>query len=70
MREGDLIVITNSPWNERCLFGYANGDLAIVLEVFPYPSEISLPSIRVFVFVSEKIVIIPFLYVTKLGDRK
>ena len=70
VREGDLITIAKSPWDERCLFGYANGDLAIVLEIFPYPSEISLPSMRVFVFVSEKTVTIPLLYATKLGDRE
>jgi len=68
MRAGDLITIAKSPWDERCLFGYKNGDLAIVLEVFPYPDSISLPSVRVFVFDSEKIVTIPTLYTTKLGD--
>ena len=45
-----------------------NGDLGIVLEVFPYPEQISLPSIRVFIFVSEKIVTIPILYATKSGE--
>ena len=68
MSPGDLITIAKSPWDERMLFGYKNGDLAIVLEVFPYPREISLPSIRVFVFVSEKIVTIPTLYATKIGE--
>lgn len=70
MREGDLITIAKSPWDKRSLFGYKNGDLAIILEIFPYPDQISLPSMRVFVFVSEKIVTIPLLYATKLGDRK
>jgi hypothetical protein len=68
MNEGDLVIIAKSPWDERCLFGYQNGDLAIVLEIFPYANQISLPSIRVFVFASEKIVTIPILYATKLGD--
>lgn len=68
MNEGDLVTIAKSPWDERCLFGYQNGDLAIVLEIFPYPNQISLPSIRVFVFASEKIVTIPILYTKKLGD--
>ena len=68
MNPGDLITIAKSPWDRRALFGYKNGDVAIVLEVFPYPSEISLPSIRVFVFVSEKIITIPLLYAAKIGD--
>ena len=61
-------MITNSPWNKRSLFGYKNGDLAIVLEIFPYPNQISLPSVRVFIFASEKIVTIPTLYVKKAGE--
>ena len=68
MKKGDLITIAKSPWDERSLFGYKNGDLAIVLEVFPYPNNISLPSMRVFVFTSEKNVTIPLLYATKIGD--
>ena len=68
MKAGDLITIAKSPWDRRALFGYKNGDVAIVLEVFPYPTQISLPSIRVFVFVSEKIITIPLLYATKIGD--
>ncbi len=68
MKAGDLITIAKSPWDRRALFGYKNGDVALVLEVFPYPSEISLPSIRVFVFVSEKIITIPTLYATKIGE--
>lgn len=68
MNPGDLITIAKSPWDRRALFGYKNGDIAIVLEMFPYPTEISLPSIRVFVFVSEKIITIPLLYATKIGD--
>lgn len=68
MKEGDLITIAKSPWDRRALFGYKNGDVAIVLEVLPYPTQISLPSIRVFVFVSEKIITIPLLYATKIGD--
>jgi len=68
MTKGDLITIAKSPWDERCIFGYQNGDLAIVLEVFPYPDSISLPSVRVFVFISEKIITIPTLYAKKLGE--
>tara|TARA_Y100000992_G_C21143999_1_gene432799 strand:+ start:120 stop:326 length:207 start_codon:yes stop_codon:yes gene_type:complete len=68
MNPGDLITIAKSPWDRRALFGYKNGDVAIILEVFPYPTQISLPSIRVFVFVSEKIITIPLLYATKIGD--
>lgn len=68
MKTGDLITIAKSPWDRRALFGYKNGDLAIILEVFPYPDQISLPSVRVYVFLSEKIVTIPTLYVTKIGD--
>ena len=68
MKKGDLITITKSPWDERSLFGYQNGDLAIVLEIFPYPNQISLPSVRVFIFASEKIVTIPTLYVKKAGE--
>ena len=68
MSEGDLVTIAKSPWDRRCLFGYKNGDLAIILEIFPYPDQISLPSMRVFVFASEKIVTIPILYTKKLGD--
>ena len=64
MKKGDLITISKSPWDERALFGYKNGDVAIVLEVFPYPNEISLPSVKVFIFASEKIVTIPILYIT------
>jgi hypothetical protein len=68
MQRGDLITISKSPWDIRALFGYKNGDLAMVLEVFPYPNHISLPSVRVFVFVSEKIVTIPTLYIAELGE--
>ena len=68
MKEGDLITIAKSPWDRRALFGYKNGDIALVLEVFPYPNQISLPSIRVFVFVSEKIITIPILYAKKIGE--
>jgi hypothetical protein len=68
MKAGDLITIAKSPWDRRALFGYKNGDLAIILEVFPYPDQISLPSVRVYVFLSEKIVTIPTLYATKIGD--
>lgn len=68
MNQGDLITIAKSPWDKRSLFGYKNGDIAIVLEVFPYPDELSLPSMRVFVFVSEKIITIPILYATKIGE--
>jgi len=71
MKIGDLITISKSPWDVRSLFGYRNGDLAIVLEVFPYVNQINepgLPSVRVFIFASEKIVIIPMLYVDKTGE--
>lgn len=68
MKKGDLITIFSSPWNERSLFGYKNGDVAMVLEIFPYPNEISLPSVRVFVFISEKIVTIPILYAQQIGE--
>lgn len=68
MKAGDLITIAKSPWDRRALFGYKNGDLAIILEVFPYPDQISLPSVKVYVFLSEKIVTIPTLYATKIGD--
>lgn len=68
MKEGDLIAIAKSPWDKRSLFGYKNGDIGIVLEVFPYPDELSLPSMRVFVFVSEKIITIPILYAIKIGE--
>lgn len=68
MKKGDLITIAKSPWDERSLFGYQNGDLGIVLEIFPYPNQISLPSIRVFIFASEKIVTIPILYIERIGE--
>ena len=68
MKEGDLITISKSPWDRRALFGYKNGDVALVLEVFSYPSQISLPSLRVFVFVSEKTITIPLIYASKIGD--
>jgi hypothetical protein len=68
MRKGDLITIAKSPWDERSLFGYKNGDLGMILEVFPYPNQISLPSIRVFVFAFEKIVTIPILYIERIGE--
>lgn len=68
MKKGDLITIYSSPWDKRSLFGYKNGDLAMVLEVFPYPNEISLPSVRVFIFASEKIVTIPILYIQRIGE--
>tara|TARA_R100001509_G_scaffold77334_1_gene43299 strand:+ start:657 stop:863 length:207 start_codon:yes stop_codon:yes gene_type:complete len=68
MSRGDLITIAKSPWDKRLLFGYKNGDLAIILEVSPTPPTISLPSIKVFVFASEKTVTIPRMYATKLGD--
>ena len=65
MERGDLITIAKSPWDRRALFGYKNGDLAIVLEVDPAPNQISLESIRVYVFASDKTVTIPTLYATK-----
>tara|TARA_Y100001972_G_scaffold65930_1_gene80316 strand:- start:318 stop:524 length:207 start_codon:yes stop_codon:yes gene_type:complete len=68
MKQGDLIIITRSPWDTRALFGYKNGDVAMILEVFPYPTQISLPSLRVFIFASEKIITIPLIYATDLGD--
>jgi hypothetical protein len=68
MKQGDLITISKSPWDRRALFGYKNGDLAIILEVFPEPAQISLPSVRVYVFASEKTVTIPTLYATKIGE--
>ena len=68
MKAGDLVIISRSPWDRRALFGYKNGDVALVLEVFPYPTEISLPSLRVFIFASEKIITIPLIYATNLGD--
>jgi len=68
MEIGDLIIISKSPWDIRSLFGYKNGDLAMVLEIFPYPMHISLPSVRVFIFASEKIVVIPTLYIAKAGE--
>jgi hypothetical protein len=68
MRKGDLITITNSPWDKRSLFGYKNGDIGMILEIFPYPNQISLPSVRVFIFISEKVVTIPLLYITKTGE--
>jgi hypothetical protein len=68
MRKGDLITIAKSPWDERSLFGYKNGDLGMILEVFPHPNQISLPSIRVFIFASEKIVTIPILYIERIGE--
>jgi hypothetical protein len=68
MQAGDLIMIGSCPWDVRSMFGYRNGDIALVLEVFPYPSEITLPSVRVFIFISEKIVTIPMLYAEKIGE--
>jgi len=63
MEIGDLVTISKCPWDQRSLFGYKNGDLAMVLGIFPYPHDISLPSIKVFIFASEKIVTIPILYI-------
>jgi len=40
----------------------------MILEVFPHPNQISLPSIRVFIFASEKIVTIPTLYIERIGE--
>ena len=67
MEVGDLITISKSPWDIRALFGYKNGDLAMVLEIFPYPDQISMPSVRVFIFASEKIVTIPTIYISEIG---
>ncbi len=68
MTAGDLIQISKSPWDMTSMFGYRNGDLAIVLKVMPQPHGHSLPSIRVFVFTSEKTVTIPTMYATKIGE--
>ena len=64
----DLIQISRSPWDMTSMFGYRNGDLGIVLSVFPEPHGHALPSIRVFIFISEKIVTIPTMYATKIGE--
>ena len=68
MKIGDLITIDRCPWDARFLFGYKNGDLAIILDDQPYRGQVSLESIRVYVFASEKTVTIPTLYATKIGE--
>ena len=68
MEKGDLILISNTPWNKRSLFGYQNGDLALIIQVKPFPNQISLPSIIVYVFATDKTVTIPILYAKKIGE--
>jgi len=68
MRKGDLVIIISSPWEKRSLFGYENGDVAVVLETFPYPDSMSLPSVRIYVFTSSITVTVPILYVEKIGE--
>ena len=34
MEIGDLIILVNSPFHEKNIFGYANGDLGVIKEVF------------------------------------
>jgi len=68
MEVGDLIIISKSPWERRVLFGYKNGDVAMVLQIHPISTHFSLPSVRVYVFASNKTVTIPILYITKAGE--
>jgi len=68
VKTGDLIIIEKCPWNARFLFGYKNGDIGIIIDDEPYRGQVSLPSIRVFVFLSEKVITIPKLYVAKIGE--
>jgi hypothetical protein len=68
MEVGDLITISKSPWDRRVLFGYKNGDVAMVLQLHPIPSHFSLPSVIVYVFASNKTVTIPILYITTTGE--
>jgi len=68
MSPGDLITVIRSPWNRQSMFGYKNGDLALVLEYHPEPNQISLPSIKVFIFRTGRQVTIPTLYAQKIGE--
>ena len=65
---GDLVTIARSPWNQHAMFGYRNGDLALVLEYYPEPNQISLPSVRVYIFRTGRQVTIPTMYTLKIGD--
>jgi hypothetical protein len=68
MKVGELVIIYKSPWNVHAMFGYKNGNLAIVLRYDPTPSDMIQPSVRVFVFETEKTITIPVMYVKKIGD--
>ncbi len=68
MRPGDLVMICRSPWNINSMFGYKNGDLALVLEWHPDPSQISLPSVRVLIFRTGREVTIPTMYAKNIGE--
>ena len=50
------------------MFGYKNGDLALVLEWHPEPNQISLPSVKVLVFRTGREVTIPTMYAKNIGE--
>jgi len=50
------------------MFGYKNGDIGVILELCPDPFELGLPSIKVFIFTSQKTVTIPTIYADKIGE--
>ena len=34
MEMGDLIILVNSPFHEKNIFGYCNGDIGVIKQVF------------------------------------
>jgi len=64
---GELVLISNSPWDSSCIFGYSNGDIAIIIEYEDTPYPIILPSVKIFIFRSEKFAMVPITYLEKLG---
>ena len=50
------------------MFGYKNGDLALVLKSHPEPNQISLPSVTVLIFRTGREVTIPTMYTKNIGE--
>ena len=68
MIAGDLVTIARSPWNHHSIFGYKNGDIALILQLSPETDQISLSSVKVFILRTGRRVTVPTMYVKKIGE--
>ena len=65
MEVGDLVVLVNSPFHEKNIFGYSNGDLGIVKHVV-YSNEKVFKTCLVILLKDFKEYHIPNSYMEKL----